>query len=130
MKKSTFTEEQIAQALHQVELGTRRGRLSQAGYKRADLLPLKEEICRHGRCRAASITAAGRREPYAQAAGCGLDPRHVHAPGGHPKKAVKPTQKCELVQVLRVGYTVSERREGSTMNIDRSSYRYRSTAKD
>jgi hypothetical protein len=34
------------------------------------------------------------------------------------------------VQVLRVGYTVSERREGSTMNIDRSSYRYRSTAKD
>ncbi len=45
MKKSKFTEEQVAYALRLAESGTRRGRCVAAnGHQRGDLLRLEEEV--------------------------------------------------------------------------------------
>jgi hypothetical protein len=41
-----------------------------------------------------------------------------------------PAQKRELVQFLRLGFTLSERRACHVIGIRRSSYRYQSTAED
>ena len=41
-----------------------------------------------------------------------------------------PAQKRALVQFLRVGFSASERRACRALGVNRSSYRYISTAKD
>lgn len=74
MKKSRFTEEQIAYALKQAELGMAVGDLSQAGYRGGDVLCVAQEIRRVGSIGAQASAAAGRRKPQAQAAGGGPEP--------------------------------------------------------
>ena len=51
-------------------------------------------------------------------------------PRGYPKKAVRLAQKRELVQFLRVGFKVGERRACQVIRIGRPSFRYQSTAKE
>ena len=63
MKKSKFTEEQIAYALRQVESGhPAGGRLPAAGRQRSHVLHLEEEVRAPGRQRAAAAAVARRRE--------------------------------------------------------------------
>ena len=63
MKKSKFTEEQIAYALRQVESGTPAGRrLPAARRQRSHLLHLEEEVRAPGRQRAAAAAIARGRE--------------------------------------------------------------------
>ena len=70
MKKSKFTEEQIAYALRQVEGGSpARRRLPAAGRQRSHLLHLEEEVRAPGRQRAAAAALARGRECAAEAPG-------------------------------------------------------------
>ena len=93
MKKSKFTEEQIAYALRQVESGTAaRRRLPAARRQRGHLLHLEEEIRPPGRQRAAAAAIARGREQPAEAAGRRPHARQAHADGGAAKKSLRPTQ--------------------------------------
>ena len=97
MKKSKFTEEQIAYALRQVESGTPAGRcLPAAGRQRSDVLHLEEEVRAPGRERAAAAAIARGREWPAEAPGRRPDARQTHPVRGPAKKSLRPTQRREL----------------------------------
>ena len=97
MKKSKFTEEQIAYALRQVESGTPAGRrLPAARRQRSDLLHLEEEVRAPGRQRAAAAAVARGRECPAEAPGRRPVARQTHPDRGPAKKSLRPTQRREL----------------------------------
>src|SRR6516165_9541287 len=131
MRKSTFTEEQIAYALRETESGTSvlevcrklgvseqtfyRWKRKFAGMGVAELRRLRqlEDENRRLKQLVADLT---------------LD-RHMLARGDQ-KKAGKPTQQKPLVDFVRVGFVVSERRACRIIGCDRKTYRYKSRAKD
>ena len=87
MKKSKFSEEQIAYALRQAESGHGgRRRLPAARRQRSDVLRLEEEVRAPGRERAAPRPSARGRECAAEAPGRRPDARQAHARGGPPPK--------------------------------------------
>ena len=125
MKKTKFTEEQIAFTLRQAEAGTPVAEvIRNMRGQRTDVLSLEEAIRRDGRRGAASPEAARGREPEVEAAGGGPVTRQGDATGRHPLKAVKPGRRRELVRHLRAQYRVSERRGCAVLRSDRSSHRY------
>jgi putative transposase len=79
VKKSRFTEEQIAFALKQAETGTPVAEvLRRMGISEQTCLTLEEALRRAGYGRAATSTAVGGGKPQAQAA-CGRsEPRQAH----------------------------------------------------
>src|SRR5215212_6307026 len=85
---------------------------------------------RHERGGAAPATPGRGGEPEAEAAGRRPLAGQAHAAGGPPKKLVKPARKRAVVCYFRAGFQVSERRACRVVGIPRSSYRYRSTARD
>ena len=79
MKKSRFTEEQIAFALKQVETGTPVAEvMRRMSISEQTCLTLKEALQRLGDGQAAASTAFGRGEPQAQAARGRPQPRQAH----------------------------------------------------
>ena len=105
MRKSTFTEEQIAYALRQAESGTPVLEVCRKlGVSEQTFYRWKRKFAGMGDRRAAAAAPARRREPPAQAAGRGSDLGSAHAARGHPKKAVKPAQQKPLVDFVRVGF--------------------------
>ena len=97
MKKSKFTEEQIAYALRQVESGTPAGGcLPAAGRQRSHVLHLEEEVRAPRRQRAAPAAIARGRECPAEAAGRRPVARQAHPDRGPAKKSLRPTQRREL----------------------------------
>lgn len=71
-----------------------------------------------------STETARRGKPQAETAGCRPQSRQDHAPGRDSKKALKPAQRRVLVDHLRSGYRVSERRACAVLNEWRNVYRY------
>ena len=70
MKKTQFTEEQIAFALRQAVGGTPIEQITcKLGGQRSDVLPLEEEVCGDWSGGAASVEATRRRKPQTQIAG-------------------------------------------------------------
>ena len=131
MRKSKFTDSQIAFALKQVETGTPvKELIRKLGITGADLLPLEAQVRRPGRRGDASHEAARGREPQAEGPGGGPLPRQGHAAGGDLKNTLTPARKRELVRFLRESYRVSERRACRVRPLDRSRYRYRSRRPD
>src|SRR5690242_18025475 len=133
MKKGRYTEEQIAYALRQVELGTpvvEVVRKMGDGRQRADFLPVEEAVRRYGRRRDSAAEAVGRGEPEAQAAGGRPEFRQADAAGRALKKTLRPGRRRDLVRHLEERYGVSERRGCRALRFQRSSHRYRSTAPD
>ena len=99
MKKSQFTDQQIAFAVQQAEAGVAVEEVCRKlGDQPADVLPLEEEVCRPGRRGGASAEAAGRREQEAQGAGGRPQPRQADPAGCAVKKALKPARRRELVR--------------------------------
>jgi putative transposase len=79
VKKSRFTEEQIAFVLKQAETGTPVAEvLRRMGINEQTCLTLEEALCRLGHGRAAPAEATRGREPQAQAARCRSEPRQAH----------------------------------------------------
>ena len=125
MKKSRYTEEQIAFALKQAETGTPVAEvLRRMGDLGADLLPLEEALRRARYGRVATSQAARGREPQAEAAGRRSEPGQAHPAGGAVKKALTPGRRREIVADVRAFQGVSERRSCLALGFDRSSIRY------
>lgn len=79
MKKSRFTEEQVAFALKQAETGTPVAEvLRRMGISEQTCLTLEEALRRLGHGRVAAAEAARGREPQAQAARGRSEPRQAH----------------------------------------------------
>src|SRR5262249_39747517 len=106
------------------------GGVSQARDQRADLLPLEAQVCRHGDRRTAPAAPAGGRESPLETTGGGSNAGSAYVAGGAPKKALKPAQQKLLVDFVRVGFGTSERRACRVISYHRTTYRYRSRAKD
>lgn len=76
MKKSKYSDEQIATALRQVDAGAPVTEVTRKlGISEADLLYLAQEISSDGHRGNPAVTATGRRKPKAQATGGRLDAR-------------------------------------------------------
>src|ERR1700726_4654800 len=94
------------------------------------LLPLEEALWRVGHWRAAASEAARGREPQAEAARRGPQPRQAHFAGCSVKKALRPDRRRELVRQVQATHGVSERRSCVALGIERSTIRCRSTKTD
>ena len=79
--------------------------------------------------RSPSIEAVGRRKSPAEAAGGRSEFRQSYAAGCLEKKSLKPVQKRLLVDHLASAYRVSIRRACPLVEINRSTFRYRSICK-
>jgi len=87
MGKKHFSEEQIAFALRQAESGTAVAEIiRKLGISEQALLPLEEAVRRTWYRRAAAASDLGGREPEAQAAGRGPQPRQEDVTGRALKK--------------------------------------------
>ena len=125
MKKSRYTEEQIAFALKQAETGTPVAEvIRRMGGIRADVLPLEEGVWRAGCGRVAAGEAARGREPQVEAARRGPEPRQAHPAGRARKKALTPGRRREIVAHVQASHGISERRSCLALGVDRSSVRY------
>jgi putative transposase len=78
----------------------------------------------------APAEAARRGEQEAQAARGGPDAGQSHAPGSTQKKVLKPAQKRDAVRYLVTGFQLDQRRACRLVGLNRSTYYYRSQAKD
>jgi hypothetical protein len=130
MKKSKFTEEQIAYALRQVESDSARRRVPAAGRERSHLLHLEEEIRPPGRQRAAQAAVARGRECAAQTRRCRPHARQAHARGGVEKKGLRPARRRELAAWFQATYGVKVQRAGRLAQFGRTAWYRRSTARD
>ena len=110
MKKSKFTLEQIAMALHQHEAGSPVGEVTpQTGGLGADLLPLEEEVWGLSPLRGPPVETTGRGEPTLEAAGGGFE-SGAHVTGGHQKKALRPVRVKAVARWRVDRFAVSTRR--------------------
>ena len=132
MRKSTFTEEQIAYALTRGRIRDAGARgVSQAGDQRADLLPLEAQVCGDGRSRAAPAAPARGRESPLEAAGGGPDLDRHMLQEVIRKKLLKPAQQKRSggLRARRLCGRVSGE-PADVIGCHRKTYRYRSRAKD
>src|SRR5436309_7659095 len=126
MKKSRFSEQQIAFVLRQAEEGTpiaevcRKAGISDASFyswrkKYGGLVPLEMK----------RAEAARGGEPAAEEAGRRSVARQGDAAGRHPPKNMRPARKRQLVDEVRSVWQVSIRRACQALPVDRSTYHYR-----
>ena len=127
MKRSRFTERQIACALQQAEAGTpvlkvcrKMGVTEQTFYrwkkKFGGLMPSEVRKQRQLEEENSRLASSGSRPEFG----------HRDAPGGDSKKNMIPARGRELVEFLRTAYRVSIRRACRVLPVSRSSYHYRS----
>jgi putative transposase len=127
MKRSRYSDEQIAYALRQAESGTAVADVCrQLRDQRGNVLHLEEEVRELGRHRAARAAAVAREELQAQAPGGGSDLGQTHPWGDCPKKSLRPARKRELVEWVRGAYGASLCRACRLVQISRSLHGYRS----
>ena len=131
MKKSKFTEEQIAYALRQVEERHAAGRrLPAARRQRSHVLHLEEEIRAPGRQRAAAAAVARGRECAAEAARRRPVARQTHPHRGAAKKSLRPTQRRELAAWVQTTFGVSCVRACHLAQFSRAAWYRRSRGDD
>ncbi len=127
MKKSRFSEQQIAFILKQADDGTsveevcRKAGISQQTYYRwrkkyAGLMPSGGAAAEAARGRERTTEANGGRPVSGQG----------HAAGCYPSKALRPTKGRELVDYMRGTWQVSIRRACDVLQFRRSTYHYKS----
>ena len=127
MKKSRFSEQQIAFILRQAEEGhAGRGGVPEGRHQRGDLLQLAQEVWRADALGDEAAEAARGGEPAAEEAGGRSLARQGDAAGRDPPKNMKPARKREMVDHVRAAWRVSIRRACRAVPVDRSTYHYRS----
>lgn len=101
LKRSKFSDQQIAFILRQAEEGVAVDEVSQGGDIAADLLPLAQEVRRIDAFGDEAHEAAGRGEPASEASRGGFEPGPGNAAGRLCEKALKPAQRRTLVNWMR-----------------------------
>ena len=123
MKKSKFSEAQIAFILRQADEGTPVVEVCRkAG--------ISEALWRHDAIRGEADAPARRREQPAEEDRCRSHARQGHVAGRAFKKALKPVRRRRLVDEVRQDWKVSIRRACSCLRIDTSLYHYKSKRGD
>ena len=127
MRKSRFTEEQIAHALAQAQAGVPVKELCRKyGVSEATFYTWRK-IRDADSQRAEATQAARGREPQAEAAGGGPGAGQADPAGRRPGENLKPARQRELVRKIRERYATSERRTCRLIRFSRSSHQYPST---
>src|SRR6267142_3897814 len=109
MKRPRFTEQQIAQALRQVEQTTTAAEICRKlGVSEATLYAWKKRYAGMGVAAPARAPARGRKSP-AQAGRRRSHPRQADAAGGAAKKGLRPTRRRAIAHELIGAYRVSAR---------------------
>ena len=131
MKKSRYTEEQVAYAVRLAESGTPVAQcVSPDRDRRGDVLPLEEEV-RQPRCaRGPRAAADARRKCAPEAPGGRPDAGQADPPGGDSKKRLKPARRRELAQWIHDRYQVSCRRSCALAHICPNTWYHKSQARD
>src|SRR5215470_16415090 len=131
MKRSKFSEEQVAYALRQVEAGTPVGDVCrQMGVSEATFYAWKKEVRAPGRERAPPPAAARGRKRAVEAPGGGSHARQAHAVGGAAKKRLRPVRRRELAGWFHVTFQVSCARACRLAQFSRAAWYRRSRARD
>jgi Transposase len=96
MKRSTFSEQQVALTFRQAEGGTSvRDVCRQLGLSEATFYVPKKKVWASGRERLAAATPARGGEQPPETSGGGSHARQTHSDGDHPNKPVTPTRRGE-----------------------------------
>jgi hypothetical protein len=131
MKKSKFTEEQVAFALKQADTGTKVPEICrEMGISQATFYAWRKKMrrLRHRGVEASEATRT--REPPSQAVGGRSQPGQRDAPGGNTKEALRPAQKREPAYFLVERYGVSTWRATRLVELTRSSFYYKPHPRD
>ena len=124
MKKSRFTEEQVAAAVRQAESGVPVVEICRRlGVTEVTFYRWKKRFAGMGVTELRKLRQL-EEEQEAEVTGCRSDLGQAHAPGSNRKKAVKPARKRMLVEFLRVAFKLSERHACRLIRLSRSSQRY------
>jgi putative transposase len=127
MKRSKFTEPQIAFILRQAEEGTAVGEVCRkAGISEATLLQLAQEVRRFDAVGDEAAAPARGREQQPKEDRRRSIARQGDVAGRHPPKTLKPARKRQMVDHARSTWRVSIRRACRALPVDRSTYHYRS----
>ena len=127
MKKSRFTEEQIAYALRQADSGTPVADVCrQLGVCEATFYVWKKKYGNLGVTELRQLRQlAGRKRP-AEARGGRSDAGSPHPAGGARKKDLKPARRRELAHWIHERFQVSKQRRAGWRCCSRSTWYYRS----
>jgi putative transposase len=131
MKKSRFTEEQIAYALRQAESGTAVADVCrQLGVSEATFYVWKKKVRASRDERDAPPPAARGREQPAEAPRRRSHARQAHARGGAPKKRVTPTRRRATAQWFQDTFGISCVRACRLAGFSRAAWYRKSKARD
>src|SRR5215467_5156367 len=127
MKRSKFTEQQIAFALQQAESGTQVAEVCRKmGISEATFYRWEATLWRLDAIRGEEATAARGRERQA-AQGCSrFNARQGDAAGGDPTQTMTPARGREMIDFARAAFQVSIRRSCRAVPACRATYHYRS----
>jgi transposase InsO family protein len=131
MKRSRFSEEQVAYALRQVEAGTPVGdACRQLGVSEATFYAWKKEVCAPRRERAPAPPAAGGRKRALEATRRRSHTRQTHAVRGAAKTRLRPVRRRELAGWSQATFQVSCARACRLAQFSRAAWYRRSRARD
>lgn len=126
MKRSKFSESQIAFILRQAEEGHGDcGGVPASRDQRGDVLQLAAQVRRADAVGDEAASSAGGGERQAEEAGGRAQPGQGDAAGRDPAKNMKPARKRQMVDHTRATWQVSIRRACRALPVDRSTYQYR-----
>lgn len=131
MKRSKFSEAQIAFVLKQAEGGTSVGEVCRkAGISEATFYAWRKKYAGLNAVGDAASAPARGGERQAQAAGGGSQSRQGDAAGCRLAEALRPDRRRQLVDDVRSTWQVSIRRACGVLRAERSSYHYRGRRAD
>ena len=120
MKKSRYTDEQIAFALKQAETGTPVAEvIRRMGVSEQTFYRWKKVYGGLGVGELRRVKQLGR-EPEAETTGRRPEPGQAHPAGCSGKKALTPGRRREIVAHVQASHGVSERRSCSALGVERS----------
>jgi putative transposase len=127
MKKSRFSEQQIAFVLRQAEEGTVVAEVRRKGRDQRGLfLQLAQEVWRADAIGDEALKQLERKNQRLKKAGCRPVAGQGDATGRDPPKNIRPARKRQMVDEVRRVWRVSIRRACKALRVDRSTYHYRS----
>ena len=131
MKKSKFSEEQIAYALRQADGGTPVGDVCrQLGVSEATFYVWKKKYGQFGVSEMREMRQLRDENARLKRAGGGPDAGQAHPVRGHSKKSLKPARRRQLVAWIQETFQVSTVRSCRLVQFTRAAWYRKSTARD